>query len=126
MKDKHENSKTSRDPVEIIRDINILLGELAVSRGSTPMKGPHKHPRKQDDGDYSGPSGGLKLLINEGFFRDSKPLPEVIAQLHQEGFKYPLPPIAVALLRLVRKRVLVRLPSKNQSGKKVWAYVERK
>ena len=113
--------------MEVIKDINILLEELVSSPKSDSIKTPQdKLPKKQSDTDYSGPSGGLRLLIDVGFFKDSKSLPEVIDRLHQEGFKYPLAPIAVALLRLVRKRVLVRLPSKNQNGKKIWVYVERK
>jgi hypothetical protein len=124
MTNKHNKS---RKPEEIVSEINGLLNELLVSLGNGGNTPRTKFVATQvSKTDYSGPSGGLRLLVDDGFFNDSRSLPDVIDRLHQEGFKYPLEPIAVALLRMVRKRILVRLPSKNQNGKKIWTYAKRK
>jgi len=116
-----------RNSQEIIKEINALLQELSAApskRGRSKQESSNKASKSQEN--YSGPSGGLRLLIKEGFFKAPKMLSEVTNRLHQDGFRYPTKTISVCLLRLVRSRVLVRLPAKNRKKNEMWVYSERK
>ena len=117
-----------RNSQEIIKEINALLQELLATpskRGRSKQESSNNKASKSQES-YSGPSGGLRLLIKEGFFKAPKMLSEVTNRLHQDGFRYPTKTISVYLLRLVRSRVLVRLPAKNRKKNEMWAYSERK
>ena len=117
MKDK------PRNPVDIISQIQGLLSDLSISLGSTPPNTPVLSTRQTEN--FSGPSGGIRLLVREEFFVTPKTRVEVVERLRQEGFNYPPSVISVALLRQVRSRELVRLPSSGK-GKEKWAFAERK
>lgn len=114
--------KNKRKPAEIIHDIKSLLDELASTYGveiSTSTKTESKPAT------FSGPSGGIRLLLREGFLKEPKTLPAVCERLRQEGFNYSKQVVSVALLRLVRDRTIVRIPSSGK-GKEKWVYAERK
>lgn len=116
------------DPKQIILEINRLLAELSSAVGAK-KKTKSNSIGLQDRNStrlHVGPSGGLKMLITENFFREPKSLPETVRRLHQEGFNYSRQVISVALLRLVRSRVLSRREAEGRQGKEKWVYAERK
>jgi len=78
-------------------------------------------PKVTDD--YSGLNGGIRLLIQNGFFNELKSLIEVKNELEREGYHYPKASIAKALsINFVRKlKVLTRVKEN-----KIWKYVVRK
>ena len=112
-----------RKPSEIIAQIHSLLDELATLSGGRVAVQEKRVEEKSEK--FTGPSGGIKLLLKEGFFAEPKTLTEVVSRLHQDGFKYVTQVISTALVRLVRARMLVRLPSTGP-GKEQWVYTERK
>lgn len=110
-------------PVEIIAKIQELLTDLSVALGdnsSVPSRTTSSSSEK-----FTGPSGGVRLLLREGFFSTPKTRVETVNRLRQEGFNYTPSVVSVALLRQVRTRELVRLPS-TARGKEKWAFAERK
>lgn len=111
-----------RNPKEIVNEIRVLLGELEIVISAYRGEAIKMVPKEL----FSGLSGGIRLLLREGFFREQKTLSKVVERLHQEGFNYPGKAVSVALLRSVRKRFLVRLPSETKQGKEKWVYAERK
>ncbi|MCH8986584.1 hypothetical protein IIA94_00205 [Patescibacteria group bacterium] len=121
-------NEKNRNAQDIIEKIRALLDELSSS-AFTDAKNRTLHtltdqsPQKIS---YSGATGGVKMLLAEGFFREPKALPEVVSHLHQEGFNYSRQVISVALLRFVRSRRLLRRPTENQKGREKWVYAERK
>jgi len=116
--------KTKRKSAEIIYDMQSLLNELSVSINiKTPIH--KKNEALSSPATFSGPSGGIRLLLREGFCKEPKTLTDICAQLRQEGFNYSNQVISVALLRLVRDRTMVRIPATGE-GKKKWIYAERK
>jgi len=119
-----------RTPNEIINDIVILLDELSSKFGGSTLSGKRssliKVSTKENEKNYFGVSGGIKMLIVDGFFQEPKLLSEVITRLRQEGFNYRRPVIAMALLRAVRNRSLTRLEVENPKNQEKWIYAERK
>lgn len=119
-----------RTPNEIVNDIAILLDELSSMLGGSARGDKRsssvKVSAKKDGKNYSGASGGIKMLIVNGFFQKPKLLSEVITRLRQEGFNYRRPVIAMALLRAVRNRSLTRLEVENPKNQEKWSYAERK
>jgi len=111
--------KKERDRDQIIKEINDLLDELSS------VSSKRKIGRKKAES-YSGPSGGVRLLIKEGIFSKPQTLPGIVKRLHQEGFNYSRQVISTALLRLVRGRSLTRRPNEDKQGKEKWIYAERK
>jgi len=123
---KHTQKYLSgRNIEEIVAEMRRLLDELLIKVPLQAKRG----GIGADTGSsrrYSGPSGGIKLLLQEGFFKDPKAVPEVVAKLREQGFNYPRSTIAVALLRMVRDRTLVRIKAEKPKGKEKWVYAERK
>lgn len=115
--------KHKRKPVEIIRDMQSLLNELSAAVDGDTLSSARGAVSKQAT--FSGPSGGIRLLLREGFFKEPKTLPDVCTRLRQEGFNYRTQVVSVALLRLVRDRTMVRIPASGD-GKEKWVYAERK
>ena len=124
---KPKNSKA----LQIIQSIRISLGELEGhisldSEKAAPL-GKRSLARKRQSVDYTGASGGIRMLIEEErYFKEPKSLPEVVVRLRQEGFNYRRNTISMALLRAVRNRILVRLPIEGPSSNEKWVYVIRK
>lgn len=110
-----------RAPEQIIKEITSLLGELndVISGKSIDSRVLDKDLTSSN---YSGATGGMRLLIEEGYFDQPRTLQEVMQVMEERGRYYPRPTVAMSLLNLVRERVLVR--TKN-NGKK-WHYVLRK
>lgn len=119
-------SSKQRNVSEIILEIRHLLDELAsISEGRVLPIRQQVYSNSVNKKKPSGPSGGIKLLLSEGFFDEPKTLPEVVARLRQDGFNYVVQVISTALVRMVRAREMVRLPA-NGAGKEKWVYAARK
>lgn len=120
--------RRTRDTNSIITEIETLLEELRDSTGNTTGGVPSstkKVAQRAPKASYVGVAGGIRLLIDEGFFNSPQGMPAVAEKLKKEGFNYRRQVISVALLRLVRSRALVRLPADNDSTEK-WVYAVRK
>jgi len=113
----------SKDPKKLTEQIISLVNELAESAGVKPKKTPVSI--KTTKRKLIGATGGLRLLIDEGYFDSPKQLPEVVDKLRQEGRHYSQAAVSMGLLNLVRERILTRV--KEKEGKiKVWKYVIRR
>jgi len=118
MKGKRETSEIIRAMQNLLTELSSRLGVSANSAALTPVS-------STKAASFSGPSGGIRLLLEEGFFKEPKTLPQVYERLRQEGFNYRRQVVSVALLRLVRDRTMVRIPTSGE-GKEKWTYAERK
>ena len=82
-------------------------------------------PQKKEEPDknYRGLTGGIELLIDNGFFKEPKTANEVMEELKREGYHHSLAPIANALSVgfTKNKKKLNRV-----KDKKIWRYVLRK
>lgn len=72
--------------------------------------------------DFSGPSGGVRLLISRGFFKTKRNLGDVRNELAKNEYHYGAAQIQTALNRLSSRTG--PLAASKQSGKK--SYVKRK
>jgi len=72
---------------------------------------------------YKGISGGVKMLIDNGFFETPRSMRQVIDELKREGYFYPPQSVDSAIRKdfFGRKKVLSRI----KDGK-IWVYVIRK
>lgn len=114
-----------KNPQKLANQIVELVSELAGLAGvkidvESPPKSAETEKNKKK---YSGATGGVRLLLKEGFFDEPKRLLEVSNQLKMEGRHYPNPSLSMGLLNLVRERELIRIQEK---GKKTWNYVVRR
>lgn len=113
-----------KDPKQLAENIIALVSELAGLAGVVLLNEPIKSGRiKNTAKDTSGATGGLRILIDEGYFNDPRQLPEIIDRLKQEGRHYSNATISMGLLNLVRERILIRFRDK---GDKKWKYIIRK
>ncbi len=80
-----------------------------------------KKPLKKSN--YSGLSGGMRLLIDNGFFATPHEYREVNEELKREGYHYPLPSISKTLSVDFsnKQKVLTRIKEGT-----IWKYVKRK
>jgi len=72
--------------------------------------------------DFSGATGGVRLLISKAFFKKKKALAEIRAALAEHGYHYSAQAVHEALKRLTTKGG--PLVSLQEGGRKI--YVERK
>lgn len=114
-----------KNPQELANQIIELVSELAELAGvKINIESPPKSAEKEkNEKKYKGATGGVRLLLKDGFFDEPKRLLDVITQLKMEGRHYPKPSLSMGLLSLVRERKLLRIPEK---GKKTWTYVVRR
>ena len=113
-----------RTAQQISNEIVGLLGELTALAGGPKSESPPTRVKaKAKVKNNSGPSGGIRQLVEEGKLNAPKEISEIAELLKQEGRHYSNKVCGVALLRLVRDRVLTRL---KESGSKTWKYVVRR
>ena len=109
---------------EIIEQIESLLGELKSSLGGSPQKHTKAAPKTpKADAAFSGLTGEVYNLVQEGFFKESKSISEIQTKLQLEGIKKPTTALSGTLLTLIRKKVLER--SKPADGKGTYKYQQR-
>ncbi len=70
----------------------------------------------------SGPHGHVRELIEEGFFRDWKHIPEIQQQLRVRGHHYEQEQLSKPLIRLTRARVLRREGRQREGKRDIWVY----
>lgn len=103
-----------KENINIIKRIEKLE---AVVFGSNKKK-----KNIKTDSEYNGPTGGVKFLIDKGFFNNKQALSQVRDELNKNGYHYSIQAAQTALSRLSKLGGL--LVSLKESGKKV--YVKRK
>lgn len=115
----------NKDPKQLAENIIALVLELAELTDSKIKTRTARISRSPSGSrkNTSGAIGGLRILVDEGYFDSPKQLPEIIERLKQEGRHYSNATISMGLLNLVRERVLTRFRDK---GDKKWKYVIRK
>ncbi|MFA6136308.1 MAG: hypothetical protein WC705_03060 [Candidatus Paceibacterota bacterium] len=119
-----KNSKKGR-VIQVVQEIQVLLEELKklFSINDVRVKG---SLGKGQITNYSGASGGIRMLLDDNYFKETRSLSEVTMRLKQEGFNYSKNTVSMALLRAVQARFLVRLPAEGHKGRERWVYVIRK
>ncbi len=112
-----------RNREQIIKEIMRLVSELA-NMGIPVDKTAAGLALQQNSTirNYKGAIGGIRLLVDEGYFAEPKTLQEVVQKLTENGRYCLRPAISMNLLNLVRERILIRT---KMDGKK-WRYVIRK
>jgi len=119
-KSKKSNSWTKRVDSQLAdHERRILALEKQFASNSTTSKRGSEVSKKSK---YTGPTGGVRFLIDNGFFKITKDLSVVREELKKNDYVYPTKSIDSALRRLSKKGgplVVVR-----ESGRKV--YVDRK
>lgn len=86
------------------------------------QKGKTKTGTEPKSSDFSGATGGVRVLISKGFFKKKQGLAEVRTTLSDNGYHYSRQAVHVALNNLASKGGL--LVFLQEGGRKV--YVERK
>ena len=108
-----------RNKEQIIKEINLLLEELASHEsGSNSLKDNVVIKSKKTT---TGCVGALQSLIDDGFFAELKKIEEVLPKLEEEGEPYSRELVSMNLLNLVKKKVLRRIKRDNK-----WHYIVRK
>ena len=113
-------SKKAEALVKQINDLVQELGKLAgveVEKSSASSQKSKVKSKKE----YSGTTGGIRMLIDDGYFSVPKVKKDVINKLAEEGRYYSNPSISMSLLNLVKERKLSRIGKKGS-----WKYVIRK
>jgi len=114
-----KNAKTIAE--EIISLVSQLAGLAGVPANNIPVQlEKSASPGKKDK---SGATGGIRSLIEDSKFDSPKSSTEVIELLKQDGRHYPSKTVLMALLNLVRERILTRFKDKGAKG---WKYAVRK
>src|SRR5437867_12015650 len=85
----------------------------AVANSGKPL-------RQASKGQAKGPTGHIRKLKEEGFFKSKRALPDVQKKLEEMGHIYAQESLSPVLVRLVRARVLGRI---KEAG--TWKYVDR-
>jgi hypothetical protein len=99
----------------------IVALERAVFGGGTKPTAKLVESKKSKD-DFSGATGGLRLILSKGFFDSRRKFSEIEAELKKQGYHYSKQAIQTPLNRLSTKGgSLVGL---KEQGRKV--YVKRK
>lgn len=115
----------NKDPKQLVKNIIAQVLELAELTG-TKIKiksTENQYDTKETKKDTSGATGGLRVLVDEGYFNEPKQLPAIVERLKQDGRHYSNATISMGLLNLVKGRVLMRFRDK---GDKKWKYIIRK
>ena len=94
--------------VESVRD--------AIARAESAA--PPTHSRRQTAREPGGPTGHIRNLKTEGFFREKRSLTEIRKKLEEIGHIYASHDLSPRLVRLVRERELRRV---REAG--TWKYV---
>lgn len=106
-----------KNQLEIMEKIEALLGELKASLGAPPSKTSKKpselNPKERS---YSGLTGEIHSLVQEGFFKEPKTLSEIQNKLRLEGVNKPTTSLMKPLILLIRKKVLGRAESADGKG----------
>lgn len=123
----HSNFMKKREIPLILADLKSIVNELESTLSGSHLSPPvgSAVPVPSSQG-YSGPTGGIKMLHDQEFFKQPKTLGSVLAELRKEGYNYRREVVSTSLIRLVRQRTLTRIPSQGGESRERWQYCERK
>ena len=97
--------------------------EQRVTRLEKVVFGVGQKPKKKFNPEgFTGPTGGVRLLISKGFFKKARTAPVVKTELDENGYVYRIQVVQTSLNRLSKRTG--PLSALKQGGKKV--YVDRK
>lgn len=118
-----------KDLEKKIEQAQVLLSECLTELRdeSKPSKNSKRtitplERREKDASNYSGPKGGVRLLMERGYFKSKHSAQDVKTALEKEGYLYQAAVIQTALNRMVLKSG--PLVNMKENGTKV--YAERK
>jgi hypothetical protein len=105
-------------------EIAILLSRFSgdSTAEATRRVGKKTHPktRKERKSSRSGPTGLVLDLIDEGYFKARRSLPDIQKKLEEKGHIYAQTSLSPILLRLVRRKNVNLRRIKDKKG---WIYV---
>ncbi len=104
---------------KIIKEISSRLDRLERAVFGAGRVRNSAEPTKKS---YKGATGGIRLLVVKGFFRQAKTAPAVKNELEKKGYFYRIQVVQTALNRLSGRRG--PLSAFEENSRKV--YVERK
>lgn len=106
-------------PEDVSKTIRLMQGEK-VETAKKHVNTPKKKEKKES---YSGTSGGIRLLINEGFLDSPKLAKEIQAEMIRQGYHYSISSISKLLsVNFMKKtKQITRMKEDNK-----WKYVVRK
>jgi hypothetical protein len=107
----------------LLEDKNVRLDEPDSDKVKQPSTETTPHRKRLSNKSRSGATGGIRSLVDEGKLDSPVTAAEIIALLKQAGRHYSKASVLMALLNLVRERVLTRFTEK---GEKNWRYVIRR
>ena len=82
----------------------------------------HMVVSEQEVGNYAGLSGGLRQLLESGFFQQARKAREIQDELRRNAYTYPRTSLPPLLISFINKRILVR--ERGTDGQ--WIYIKRK
>src|SRR5438445_807263 len=100
--------------LEIIDKIETLLDELKASFGATSAKDKKKPSEHKGGSSFSGLTGQIYNLIQDGFFKEPKTISEIQTELRAEAINKPTSSLMRPLHVLIKKKALAR--SKAEKG----------
>lgn len=110
--------KKTRNQKQIVNEIELLLTELkqtlVESQGKPSFRCKAPESSSTSRAQFSGLTGEICALAEEGFFKDPKEISEIQKKLKDEGIVKPTTALMPSLTRLIRKKVLGR--NKPQKG----------
>lgn len=87
---------------ELIKRIEGLETRVGILEGGKTKK-VAKVAQKESGTNYSGPTGGVRYLIDKGFFKDKQELSATRSKLSEEGYHYSRQAVHEALKTLSRQ-----------------------
>ena len=105
---------------KIIQDHEDRISKLEKQITTKPIKS--KSEKTENKSDYSGTSGGIQMLIDNGFLSKPKSSKEIHDEMQREGYYKSVKNVDGTLrIVFVKKKILER-----SKVDKIWEYVIRK
>ncbi|MEK7637218.1 MAG: hypothetical protein AAB402_02365 [Patescibacteria group bacterium] len=109
--------------VEIIAKMEALLLELKSSLGGNAPKIKRATKEKNAGQEFSGLTGEIFDLVQDGFFKEPRTISEIQKKLRLEGVNKPTTSLMKPLLLLIRKKIIGR--NEAADGKGPFRYRQR-
>jgi len=105
---------------EIAALLSRFSGDPNAQGARRDRKQPHPKLKKEGKSSRSGPTGLVLDLIDEGYFKARRSLPDIQKKLEEKGHIYAQTSLSPILLRLVRRKDVNLRRIKDKKG---WIYV---
>lgn len=132
MLDKKKIAEALKETAEILKGIpepdRSLSFPIILSKtleGSAREEAARVAPNtitEEGEASFSGLRGGMRLLVQEGFFKEGRTQGEIFEELKRQGYHYPKTSLPAALQAFLSKRILTRVAGDDSQ----WRYVDRK